>query len=50
VRTGVFKMDPNYDFFLDFTQDISEDFDTKEYNAYLDEQELFAGEQEWPED
>ena len=43
-------MDPNYDYFLDFTQDIPEDFDTEEYNDYLDEQELYAGEQELPED
>lgn len=48
-------MDSNYDYYLDFTQPISEetlpeDFDTEEYNAYLDEQEMYAGEQEWPED
>lgn len=43
-------MDANYDYYLDFNQDLPEDFDTEEYNAYLDEQELVASEQEWPED
>lgn len=43
-------MEANYDYYLDFTQELPEDFDTEEYNAYLDEQELYSGEQEWPED
>jgi hypothetical protein len=40
-------MDPNYDFFLDFTQDLQND---AEYNAWLDEQELYSQQQEMPED
>ncbi len=43
-------MEANYDYYLDFTQELPEDFDTEEYNAYLAEQELYSGEQEWPED
>ena len=40
-------MDPNYDFFLDFTQNLQND---AEYNAWLDEQELYSQQQETPED
>lgn len=43
-------MDYNYDYYLDFNQDVPEDLDTEEYNAYLDQQEIYAGEQELPED
>lgn len=40
-------MDPNYDDYLDFTQELDSD---EEYNAWLHEQELRSQEQEIPED
>ena len=40
-------MDPNYDDYLDFTQELDND---EEYNAWLYDQELRSQEQELPED
>lgn len=40
----------NPDYYMDFTKDLPEDFDQDEYNAYLDDLELYSGEQEMPED
>lgn len=41
-------MDPNYDDYLDFHQDL--DQEDQEYNEYLDKMEEYSQEQELPED
>jgi hypothetical protein len=47
-ETGV-NMDANYDYFLDFTQDLN-DNERAEFDAYIDGQEELSKEQELPED
>lgn len=44
------KYDLTQGIYLELFDSLLDLIETEEYNAYLDEQELYSGEQEWPED